>query len=235
MRIALFSDIHGHIAGLKAVLARLDRLGGADVTYALGDFVGGGPGGEEILDLLLDRQVRLVRGNWDEIFGNMDAYLRHTPPTGHAAILATYEWLCHYVSPPYQRLLTKLPMYETVDLPTHQQLLVCHATPNDTWARVCRADTPLDQLRAAYGQYDAQVIAYGHYHAHHVIQVDGQLLINVASVGLGWAGLSALTVLECQPTGLSVVQYQVPFDVAVHDRLIKERQMPPNPAIWYWE
>lgn len=131
-------------------------------------------------------------------------------------------------------MLTGLPLYETLDLPTNQRLLLCHATPADTWQHVCQPDTPLEQLRASYGQYDAQVIAYGHYHAHHVRQVAGQLLINVASVGLGWAGLSALTMLECQPSGLSVQQYQVPFDVSAHDRLVQERAMLHNPAIWYW-
>ena len=36
MRVALISDIHGNGAGLRAALARLDQLGGADVLVAAG-------------------------------------------------------------------------------------------------------------------------------------------------------------------------------------------------------
>src|SRR3712207_7755981 len=58
VRVALFSDIHGNIVGLEAVLARLDALGGADVIYALGDFLAIGPGPEDLLELLLARRDR---------------------------------------------------------------------------------------------------------------------------------------------------------------------------------
>jgi predicted phosphodiesterase len=68
MRVALFSDLHGNIVGLQAVLARIDQLGGADVIFALGDFLAVGPGGDDLLDMLIARQVRMIRGNWDEIF-----------------------------------------------------------------------------------------------------------------------------------------------------------------------
>lgn len=70
--------------------------------------------------------------------------------------------------------------------------------------------------------------------AHHVRQLDEKLLINVASVGLGWYGLAALTMLDYADDQLTVRQYQVPYDMAAHERMVKERQMPDSPAIWYW-
>ncbi|HZB94438.1 MAG TPA: metallophosphoesterase, partial [Herpetosiphonaceae bacterium] len=72
MKIAVFSDIHGNISGLNAVLAAIDTLGGADLLFAAGDLLGGGPGTEDVLDLLLTRQVRMVRGNADEIIIDID-------------------------------------------------------------------------------------------------------------------------------------------------------------------
>jgi hypothetical protein len=61
-----------------------------------------------------------------------------------------------------------------------------------------------------------------------------QLLLNVASVGLGWEGLSNLTLLTYIHGHLSIQQYQVPYDVDEHNRLVQKRGMPPDPAIWYW-
>lgn len=234
MRVALLSDIHGHITGLKAVFARLDRLGGADITYALGDFVGGGPGTEDVLDLLLDRQVQMLRGNWDEIFIDLNAHLTRIPEGSHVFVIQTFEWLANELSSEYQTLLANLPFCETLELSQKHRLLLCHATPQDTWARVCRANTPTTELRNAYGHLDAQVIAYGHYHAHHLLPLDNKLLINVASIGLGWQGLSALTLVESFQDQISIQQYQVPYDIHEHDRLVRERSMPYDPAIWYW-
>jgi len=234
MRVALFSDIHGHITGLKAVLAHVDRLGGADITYALGDFVGGGPGVEDVLDLLLARQVRMIRGNWDEIFIDLNAHLTRIPPGNHQFVRQTLAWLTSRLSPDHQALLANLPLSETLELSPTNRLFLCHAAPQDAWARVCQANTPIDDLRKAYGPLDAQVIAYGHYHQQHILQLDHQLLINVASVGLGWQGLSSLTLLEDLHDKISIQQYQVPYDFHEHTRLIRERGMPDDPAIWYW-
>ncbi|MGD2147629.1 MAG: metallophosphoesterase, partial [Anaerolineae bacterium] len=39
MRLALLADIHGNGSALRAVLADLDRQGGADCLLVLGDIV----------------------------------------------------------------------------------------------------------------------------------------------------------------------------------------------------
>ncbi|WP_246691224.1 metallophosphoesterase [Mesorhizobium sp. WSM4306] len=41
MRIAVFADIHGNVLALDAVVADLERRGGADLTINLGDCVSG--------------------------------------------------------------------------------------------------------------------------------------------------------------------------------------------------
>ena len=58
MRLALISDIHGNITGLKAVLAQVRKMGGADALYALGDHIGFGAATDEVLDLLSDFIVK---------------------------------------------------------------------------------------------------------------------------------------------------------------------------------
>jgi predicted phosphodiesterase len=57
VRIALLSDVHGNVTGLRAVLARLDDLGGADALVAAGDHLVGGPGAGAVLDLLAEHGV----------------------------------------------------------------------------------------------------------------------------------------------------------------------------------
>ncbi len=228
MRIALWSDIHGNIVGLRAILKRLDQLGSADVLYALGDFLAIGPGTEDVIDLLIARQVQMVRGNWDEIFIDPNSYIARAAPNVRATIVRHFTWLQRNLSSQAQALLAGLPLHAELALAPQQRLLVCHAAPHDPWSDTRRADTPTTRLRDVYGRLDAEIVAYGHYHAHHVIPLDSKLLINVASVGMsrGNAGASAFTLLEYADDRWTVQQYQVPFDVNEFEHLCRERGVP---------
>lgn len=235
MRIALISDIHGHVTGLKAVLARLKWLGGADLLCCLGDIIGGGPGLDDVVELLLEHDALMVRGNWDDVFRGIDAHLAQLPLDAHENVLTTYGWMSSRLSKSYQTLIGELPLNRTVEIGPEQRLFLCHAAPEDNRARVCEAAIPPELLRQTFGAIDAQIVAYGHYHDHHVLQLDDKLLVNVACVGLGWRGYSTLTILEHVQGRTSIQQTQVPYDVSEHELLIKERQMPHNRAIYYWD
>ena len=43
-RIAVFSDVHGNITGLRAVVDAIDDIGPFDDVICAGDILGGGPG-----------------------------------------------------------------------------------------------------------------------------------------------------------------------------------------------
>ncbi len=223
MRLALFSDIHGNITGLKAVLAQIGKMGGVDAVYALGDLIGFGPATDEILDLLLQHRAHLLRGNWEELVCDIDAHVHKTTDPGLCRRAAA--WAYAHLSSDYRDLLPSLPIQETVELAPGHKLLLCHAAPDNLWSFTCQPDTPTVKLREVYGVLDAEVIAYGHYHRHHVLASDGKLLLNVASVGLREDGLSGLTILEFNGQ-LSIQQLQVPYDTAEEKKLKEERAAP---------
>ena len=52
VKIAILSDIHGNDIALKAVLADMERRGGADSSWVLGDLVAIGHAPLQVLDLL---------------------------------------------------------------------------------------------------------------------------------------------------------------------------------------
>lgn len=81
-------------------------------------------------------------------------------------------------------------------------------------------------LQDTFGGIDANVIAYGHMHQHHMLWMDSKLLLNVASVGLRPDGLSAYTLLENVDSRWVVQQFQVPYDTAAEERLIQLRGVP---------
>ena len=83
MRIAILSDIHGNSIALDAVLGDLERRGGADQHWLLGDLVAMGPDPIGVLE----RITALPNASF--VRGNTDRYLvtgERPPPTIEAAV-----------------------------------------------------------------------------------------------------------------------------------------------------
>ena len=70
-RIALVSDVHGNLTALEAVLADIDRRGISRV-FNLGDYVGKGPRGREVVELCQERCEVNLLGNWDDFLPDPD-------------------------------------------------------------------------------------------------------------------------------------------------------------------
>ena len=226
LRVALFSDIHGNTLGLRAILEHLQSQGDADIKIAAGDLVAGGPGGDEIIELLLEYEVQMLRGNHEVLAADPDDYFQHIPPKWLDWAQRDADWLQENLSAAYWDLLAGLPLSRSVKFENGKKLFVCHAAPDDPWAYVCAQDVPPDVLQNTFGKLDADVIAYGHMHQHHMLWMDSKLLLNVASVGLRPDGLSAYTVLESVDSRWVVQQFQVPYDAAEEARLIQLHGVP---------
>ena len=70
-RIALISDVHGNLTALEAVLADIDARGITRI-FNLGDYVGKGPRGREVVDLCRERCEVNILGNWDDFLPDPD-------------------------------------------------------------------------------------------------------------------------------------------------------------------
>jgi predicted phosphodiesterase len=226
MRIALFADIHGNISGLKAVLARIHQLGGAELIFAAGDHLGGGGGGQDLLDLLFESDVVLLRGNHEELALDIEANLIKVTPTWRDWAQRSVEWLHQRITSPYWQQIAALPLYHELAFEDDASMIICHATPQDPWSRVCAHFAPVEDLQSAYGAIDADLVAYGHYHQQHILPLSGKTLLNVASVGLRNDGHSAFTLLERTNGSWSIEQHLTPYDMHEEARLMKARGVP---------
>ena len=68
MRVAIFSDVHGNLPALEAVLDDIRRRR-PDATYCLGDLVGYGPFPNEVIGRIHSEQVPTIMGNYDDGVG----------------------------------------------------------------------------------------------------------------------------------------------------------------------
>ena len=84
----------------------------------------------------------------------------------------------------------------------------------------------MERLRSEYATYDVDIIVYGHYHKHHVIPLDGKLLVNVASVGMRTDGFSSFTIIKSVCGNPIVRQFTVPYDSQQEERLNRKNGAP---------
>ena len=65
MRYAILADVHSNLTALNAVLKDIERRGGVDEFWCLGDIVGYGPDPQKCIEALCGLKLTAVAGNHD--------------------------------------------------------------------------------------------------------------------------------------------------------------------------
>src|SRR3954469_12343298 len=120
MRIVIFSDIHGNVVALEAVLAAIRREAAPDALFVAGDLVLLGPRPSEALALLRSLDgARFVLGNTDQyLLDYSDDY----EEVAFARARLSADDLAFIRGLPFEQRLAVAPGHE---------LLVVHANPRD--------------------------------------------------------------------------------------------------------
>ena len=104
MRYALLADIHANLAAFTAVLADIERRGGVEEVWCLGDVVGYGPDPSQCIELLRQHNHVMVSGNHDlAAIGKLDT-TNFNPDAAYAC-----RWAARQLSPEDTQYLDSLP------------------------------------------------------------------------------------------------------------------------------
>ena len=166
--VAALYDIHGNLAALEAVLAKVPD----DATILVGgDICAGGEQPSETLARLrgLGDRVTWLRGNADREL--------HRDEEG----LAPEEFLAEARS-----RLSEEEIEFLHDLPPTQQIgdvLYCHASPRND-LDIFTERTPEERLAPIFADVDADVVVCGHTHSQFERVVAGKRVVNSGSVGM---------------------------------------------------
>jgi predicted phosphodiesterase len=179
MRLAVITDIHGNVAALEAVLADIAARGIAR-TVCLGDCLSGLMWPRETAELLMARDIPIVRGNHDRWL------VEHEP-----AKMGKQDAVAFAATTPDQRAWLHGQATRLAPAPG---VLACHGTPDsDTQnlledpvgGRLVPAPLPVLRDRLGADGMAARIVLCGHSHQSAVIRVpDGPLVVNPGSLGL---------------------------------------------------
>ena len=191
MTYALLSDVHANLPALESVLADLDARTDVDAVYHLGDLVGYAPWPAEVVQLLKDRSIPGVAGNYDSTTATDYKHCgcRYEDARQEELSHLSYEWTRAHVSPETKRYLGSLPFRIDVrPLGGHvagPRLILLHGNPvlNTVYWTEDRSDRFCMQMAETVSAKAGDVIAFGHTHRPWHREVEGIHFVNTSSVG----------------------------------------------------
>ena len=126
---AVFSDVHGNLPGLEAILADIE-LRGVPATICLGDLVGYGPSPNEVALLVRDRGIPSLMGNYDQGIGfeTGDCGCVYKTDEQRAEGAASLAWTQEAVSDEVKAYLRMLEDHFVLATPGGE-LLAVHGSP----------------------------------------------------------------------------------------------------------
>ena len=182
MRLAVFSDIHSNILALNKVLADIEKQN-CNAVYCLGDLVGYGPRPNEVIEVITNRGIPTVMGNYDDGVGYDRgdcgcAYITNEEKqNGHKSI----EWTTKRITDYNKRKLRDL--HDNIILQVEEKkVLLVHGSPRriNEYLYEDRPEKNLSRMLSAVG---TDVLVCGHTHRPYHRTVDGVHIINDGSVG----------------------------------------------------
>jgi putative phosphoesterase len=182
MRIAIFSDVHGNIHALDAVLADLDAQQ-PERVYCLGDLVGYGAFPNEVVDRIRARAIPTIIGNYDDGVGSErdECGCAYKEETDRELGQRSLEWTKAHTTAENKTFLRGLLPQVRFEADGKRVLLV-HGSPRKINEYLFE-DRPLPSFERLAQSSDADVIMFGHTHVPYTKSAGGALFVNVGSVG----------------------------------------------------
>ncbi len=128
-RIAVFGGVYSNHLALEAAIEDATARG-ATALYCLGDFGAFGPNPDKVFPLLVDADVRVMRGNYDDSIarGLDDCQCGYTDPRDNYFARLSYRYTYQNTSERWRRWMGELPAELTLDV-DGVRILFCHGSP----------------------------------------------------------------------------------------------------------
>jgi predicted phosphodiesterase len=223
MKYALLSDVHANLPALEAVFADLDARSDVDAIYHLGDLVGYAPWPDEVVQLLNDRAVPGIAGNYDSTTATDYRHCgcKYEDARQEELSHVSYEWTRAHISAETKRYLGSLPFRIDVrPLGGHvagPRLILLHgnAALNTVYWTEDRSDRFCLQMAETVNAKAGDVIAFGHTHKPWHREIEGIHFVNTGAVGRPKDGdaRAGYALVTMDGTRVGVEMVRVDYDI----------------------
>jgi len=179
---AVFSDVHGNLPALEAILADIVCRGVAR-TLCLGDLVGYGPSPNEVALLVRAAGIPTLMGNYDQGIGfeTGDCGCVYKTDEQRAEGAASLAWTQTAVSEEVKAYLRILEDHFVLQTPGGE-ILAVHGSPRRINEYLFE-DRPASAMERMAHEYPYPAILFGHTHVPYARRVGDTVFVNVGSGG----------------------------------------------------
>lgn len=210
MRFLCVSDIHGHAAGLKAVIREAEALG-FDQLIACGDLCFPGPDPLEVWKILVQHRALCTQGVGDRALAAIDPEKLSATGEAERARIERLRKAHRELGDIIVARLGQLPPVARLPIESGHTLLVVHGSPADPTEPFDISMTD-DELIALLGDEPGDLIVCGGSHVPFDRTVADVRIVNVGSVGEAPGGdHAAATIITTSQLGISVEPFTVPL------------------------
>jgi predicted phosphodiesterase len=181
--IAIFGDIHGNLPALAAVFHDIEARGLKEL-YCLGDLVGYGTFPNEVVELIRQRNIPTLMGNYDQGVGNNsdDCGCAYRTDIDRRRGELSIAWTNAHTTSDNKAFLRGLPSSIPLRLGELSVLLV-HGSPRKVNEYLFE-DRPDSHFERILDAAEVDVLVCGHTHLpYHKVLPSGRQVVNAGSVG----------------------------------------------------
>ena len=171
MKVAIISDIHGNIYGLRTIISDLPKV---EKIICAGDITGYYPFINEVIDELRRNNVLAVKGNHDQYLIDDKA-----PEGARGEIKNSVKKMKQLISKKNLNYIKSLPDFLSFTI-DDKKVLVVHASP---WDHLEERIYPDYQNFDRFKKIDADVVILGHTHYPYVKKIGKLTVVNPGSCG----------------------------------------------------
>ena len=219
-RVAVFSDIHGNLQALTSIIEDINKSNFDQVIY-LGDIIGAGPNPKECLDILIDSNIKVIKGNHEiyqtneEIAGDL-----LTPEE-----LEHRNWIHDQLDEEELKYLHELPM-EREELICGHLMTFSHFFLNDskTYFESLKI-LGNEKIFEAVHSIETDYLFIGH--SHDAFQINNTTLLTcLGSSGCRKNNTTFYTILEIYPDNVVMIKKELNYDRKTFEKEVKSIDYP---------
>lgn len=183
-KIAVFGGVYNNYLALQALVEDA-RKRGIRNFYCLGDLGAFGPHPDRVFPILLENDVTVVQGNYDNSIGNglNDCQCGYTDPRDNHFAQISYDYTFRHTSDEFKAWQKGLPAEIRFEF-GGKRILLCHGSPRQTNEFLWESTTPDHFLATLFKDHEADVILGTHTGIHWQRRLnDGRLFANVGVIG----------------------------------------------------
>jgi predicted phosphodiesterase len=184
MRNAFLGGIYSNYHALVAALDDIRRRG-VERIYFLGDLGAFGPYPDRVPELLIERGIEGIQGNYEESLssGATDCHCGYTDPRDNHYAQISYDYTAQNTSERYKRWMGTLPR-EIRFVAGDRRFLLVHGSPRRINEFLWKSSSPRPFLEKLLRDHEADVIVCTHTGLHWHQPLDGNRhVINAGVLG----------------------------------------------------